>query len=307
MRLFLFVNIALLVCSCQGKQEHSQLDYYPTKFNCESLNNPTIKESCLETEAFKQLNVKNLDEYLRLFGEEFIQYNDSYYSAISSDFSGFRSLQESIRHSKDMQVILSGDVHTDDDAMDMHLKLITMLNDFRPGEVICGTEMPKIGQYSIDSYREGNITELQMKRVVEDTAALEWINWKRYFDFCMQNNLGFYALDIEQNGESMLERDQMIAANIEEIHKRFPNKVLFAPYGTLHLAGYNKLPELLAEKGIVSFQFLTIAPDGLHWQCAEAIGSESKMNEFSCSIDKKNAYVFPSHSLQERIKVLWDF
>jgi hypothetical protein len=304
------VGLALLlgsITSCGANRSDSALKYDLSKPDCTKIKTRAVKQSCLEAATYKFENLPRIKARIEQFGPEFVEYNAAYYEDFPSSLKGHLRVEAAVEFAARHQVILSGDIHSVEPVAAKHLKILELLISHVGAEaLVCATEMDDLAQTDIDLFRSGHLTKTHMTEVVELRAALSPEHWFRYFELCQKYRIPFHAVDIDQSSDpSMKERDKLIFLNIKKLAAKYPLRKIFSPYGILHLNGEGKLPDLLSNAGVSSFQFHEMVTDRLHWQCADDLGSESRANTTACVIDASNVYLFSGLSLLERMREVW--
>jgi hypothetical protein len=299
-----FVSIVMVggLSSCM-RPRTSQIMAESKGFDCAEMQNSDLRSRCERVQSLVSLNQAALDEDLMRWGLK--DYNDSYFASLPHQYRGHIGIDAAVEKLSDFSVIISGDDHDDDRAMDLHISLLDKLkSSLGSDRLICGLEMNENLNEHIKAFYGKKISEDELITRIGDEVVFPEQNLRRYLRACYVSNIPLVGVDIEQfDGMTLLHRDQQISANIAKQLQLFNGgRKIFVPFGGLHLAGPDRLPTLLAKRGVRSYQFLNLVPAPLHWRCANEIGSEFRMKNYACTVDQSNSYVFPGNSMLERME-----
>lgn len=304
------ILIFLMLVSCERYHEASSLDYDFASFNCEALQETDVKKACKDTESYKKSNRTTTEEALKQQDIRVWEYSKDYYQSLPNEFLGKNSFSYFLSKATQTRIVLSGDLHGEPGFADMHIHILkALIENMGANRLICASEMDELTQISIDAFTAGSLTERELREKIESYTAQEWQDWVGYFRFCRQHAIPFFAVDINQDSLhnfSLSARDRHIARNITHLAQRFPDRTIFAPYGTFHIAGKGRLPELLNQQSLATFRFIGLINDAFHWRCADKVGSERSTMSEPCIVDENSAYMFPGKSLYATVKRLWD-
>lgn len=305
-KLQVMIITVFAMVSCEANQQSaSELRYDFSDFDCSHLVDPKIKQDCHALESFKSLHRGQLRDGL---GQEFDSYNQTYYDFFPSTPLGARDVDSVVASlAIDTEVVFSGDIHGNRFITDAHIRLLSgVVARFGQDNVACAIEMEHGSKAEVDQYRQGNLSENDMFRNVAETSAMPWKDWLEYYNACKAHNLDFFPVDVSQEMDpTMRQREEGIKDQILQVLDKNPGKTIFLPFGVLHLSGTDKLPSLLSEVGVKTFQFQAMAPAEFHWKCAEQLGSEALLANNVCMIDSDNAYLFSPPSLFQLVSELW--
>lgn len=139
-------------------------------------------------------------------------------------------------------IILVGDYHTLDQSQRSFVRLLKLyFKNHKATNVIITLEtIQQRHQKHLDDYLKENInTENFIKKIgfKEHWFFDLWNNYELIFDFLKYHEVPIFAIDADHRKDITLkERDEFMANQIIEIHKKFPNKTIFTLVGDLHLA-----------------------------------------------------------------------
>ena len=214
----------------------------------QNINNPRQELLALQ----KSLNLKikaDIRDYTGEPTEYFRHYRKEYLDGLKSYevVSSYEMLTEAI---KKHQIVYCGDYHTLRQAQRSVIRLFRKLvHEQRP--IILGLEMVSVeDQEHLDAYLIGKLPERHFLEKVRYQEAwdFEWQNYKQLFDFARKHGVGIKALNcnIRKGDQILQKRDRVAADTIVNLHKEFPNSLIFVLYGDLHIAEQH-IPQLVKE------------------------------------------------------------
>lgn len=181
--------------------------------------------------GYEELVSKDIKKYLK---------EQNVYASRKYRLSNFEDLVASLLKS---HIVFLGDFHTFDQNIRNVLRLIKVaLEKKRP--CILALEMVNYEhQLYIDAYLEHHITELEFLESINyhESWRFPWTHYKIIFELAKKHNIRITGINTTGR---LKERDQFAAEICNEIHKEFPDHILFVLYGELHITR-SKIPALV--------------------------------------------------------------
>ena len=162
------------------------------------------------------------------------------------------SKYELVKHIRRSSLLYIADCHSLAQAQRAAARLLSDVHEDRPRQMIIGLEMLQARhQQWADRFMAGEITERRFLDAInyDETWGFPWGNFRQFFDVARAIGAKIVGLNCEaQPGpEGLAERDHFASGLLVSLTTAFPDALVVAVYGDLHLAA-GHLPGQVARR-----------------------------------------------------------
>ena len=187
-----------------------------------------------------------------------VDYRESSYRAQGTELGEAIGTDDLLSLARSTGILLLGDLHQDVMLHSQHRSLIGRLVEHDVPVVLVLEALASQDDEHTTAYLRGELNMEELRERIAARWARSWLEPSRAWDYlawrsllrtAQKNEWPVYGLE-EAPRRPLLERDALIADNLQDIRTRHPDRLVVAIVGQAHLAGEGSVGDRLVDEAV---------------------------------------------------------